>query len=261
MFADLEVPTGKLSANAFHPKHTNIEFVDFLGRVVDARPGVELHVIWDNNATPKQQNVKDWLAEHPRVSLHFTPTSCSWLNMVEIFFGIITRQCLKGGAFSSVAKPEEAMARYRSLRIDQLQRLLAASRMSSWQYWAARLSSEITAHRWAFLKSPNGKPTLPVCLRFGCRPAQVPFGVTCETTLGDERIFLVGRRMFAPVTEAVAVNFPARDKSPAGVVGSDPIGRSAKRLDLPDHASAFQPSRADSSEICLVCHTIAQVAA
>ena len=112
LFAALEVLTGKLSANAFYPKHTNIEFVDFLGRVADAHPGVELHVICDNYATHKHQNVKDWLAENRRVSMHFTPTSCSWLNMVEIFFGIITRQCLKRGAFSSVKELEETMERY-----------------------------------------------------------------------------------------------------------------------------------------------------
>ncbi|MET3175628.1 UNVERIFIED_ORG: hypothetical protein ABIB52_003495 [Arthrobacter sp. UYCu721] len=102
LFAALEVLTGKLSANAFYPKHT----------VADAHPGVELHVICDNYATHKHQNVKDWLAENQRVRLHFTPTSCSWLNMVEIFFGIITRQCLKRGAFSSVKELEETMERY-----------------------------------------------------------------------------------------------------------------------------------------------------
>jgi transposase len=112
LFAALEVLTGKLSANAFYQKHTNSEFVDFLGRVADAHPGVELHVICDNYATRKHQNVKDWLADNPRVTLHFTPTSCSWLNMVEIFFGIITRQCLKRGTFSSVKDLEDTMERY-----------------------------------------------------------------------------------------------------------------------------------------------------
>jgi transposase len=112
LFAALEVLTGKLSTNAFYPRHTNIEFVDFLGRVADAHPGVELHVICDNYATHKHQNVKDWLAANPRVSMHFTPTSCSWLNMVEIFFGIITRQCLKRGTFASVNDLQQAMERY-----------------------------------------------------------------------------------------------------------------------------------------------------
>lgn len=112
LFAALDVLTGKLSANAFYPKHTNVEFVDFLDQVARAHPGVELHVICDNYATHKHQNVKDWLAGNPRVSMHFTPTSCSWLNMVEIFFGIITRQCLKRGTFASVKDLEDAMERY-----------------------------------------------------------------------------------------------------------------------------------------------------
>ena len=112
LFAALDVLTGKLSANAFYQKHTNVEFVDFLNRVAEAHPGVDLHVICDNYATHKHQNVKDWLAANPRVTMHFTPTSCSWLNMVEIFFGIITRQCLKRGTFSSVPELQDAMERY-----------------------------------------------------------------------------------------------------------------------------------------------------
>ena len=112
LFAALDVLTGKLSANAFFQKHTNVEFVDFLNRVAEAHPGVDLHVICDNYATHKHQNVKDWLAANPRVTMHFTPTSCSWLNMVEIFFGIITRQCLKRGTFSSVPELQDAMERY-----------------------------------------------------------------------------------------------------------------------------------------------------
>ena len=69
----MEVLTGKLRANAFYQKHTNLEFADFLGQVAAAHPAVELHVICDNYA--KHQNVKDWLAENPRVTMHFTPTA------------------------------------------------------------------------------------------------------------------------------------------------------------------------------------------
>ncbi len=56
----------------------------------------------DNYATHKHPNVKAWLARNPRVTLHFTPTSGSWLNMVEIFFGIITRQAIRPGTYTSV---------------------------------------------------------------------------------------------------------------------------------------------------------------
>lgn len=112
LFAALDVLTGKLCASDFYPKHTNIEFVDFLQQVANANPGVELHVIADNYATHKHQNVKDWLAANPRVTMHFTPTSCSWLNMVEIFFGIITRQCLKRSNFTSIPELEAVLRRY-----------------------------------------------------------------------------------------------------------------------------------------------------
>ncbi|MEW1979961.1 IS630 family transposase [Citricoccus sp. NPDC079358] len=112
LFAALDVLTGKLCASDFYPKHTNIEFVDFLDQVAEANPGVELHVIADNYATHKHQNVRDWLAANPRVTMHFTPTSCSWLNMVEIFFGIITRQCLKRSNFSSIPELEASLRRY-----------------------------------------------------------------------------------------------------------------------------------------------------
>jgi transposase len=112
LFAALEVATGKISANACYQRHTNAEFLKFLKLVAKAHPRVELHVIVDNYATHKHPNVKAWLAKNPRVTLHFTPTSCSWLNMVEIFFGIITRQAIRRGTFHSVADLREAIRRF-----------------------------------------------------------------------------------------------------------------------------------------------------
>jgi transposase len=56
----------------------------------------------DNYGTHSHPNVRAWLARHPRITLHFTPTSASWMNMVEIFFGIITRQAIRRGTFTSV---------------------------------------------------------------------------------------------------------------------------------------------------------------
>lgn len=102
LFAALEVATGKISADACFERHTNKEFLVFLKQVAKAHPRVKLHVVVDNYATHKHPNVKAWLAKNPRVTLHFTPTSCSWLNMVEIFFGIITRQAIRRGTFESV---------------------------------------------------------------------------------------------------------------------------------------------------------------
>jgi len=76
-------------------QHTNVEFLAFLKRVARAYPRVQLHVVCDNYATHKHPNIAAWLAKHPRVHMHFTPTGGSWLNMVEIFFGIITRQAIR----------------------------------------------------------------------------------------------------------------------------------------------------------------------
>ena len=92
LFAALEVATGKVTADACYPRHTNVEFLAFLKLVAKTHPRVRLCVICDNYATHTHPSVKAWLAKNPRVTLHFTPTSCSWLNLVEIFFGIITRK-------------------------------------------------------------------------------------------------------------------------------------------------------------------------
>jgi transposase len=104
LFAALEVATGKISADACYPRHRHQEFLAFLKKVAAAYPAVDLHVVLDNYGTPKHPEVRRWLArpENKRITLHFTPTGCSWLNMVEIFFGIITRQAIRRGTFTSV---------------------------------------------------------------------------------------------------------------------------------------------------------------
>ena len=101
LFAALEVATGKVTDACF-PRHRNEEFLRFLKQVAKAYPRTKLHIVCDNYGTHKHSNVNAWLAKNPRVTLHFTPTSGSWLNMVEIFFGIITRQTIRRGTFTSV---------------------------------------------------------------------------------------------------------------------------------------------------------------
>ena len=86
LFAALEVATGKVTDACFD-RHRHQEFLTFLKLVAKTYPRVKLHVVCDNYATHKHPVVKAWLAKHPRITLHFTPTSGSWLNMVEIFFG------------------------------------------------------------------------------------------------------------------------------------------------------------------------------
>jgi transposase len=101
LFAALEVATGKVT-DACYPRHRHEEFLRFLKQVAKAYPRVKLHIVVDNYATHKHPTVQAWLARNPRITLHFTPTSGSWLNMVEIFFGIITRQAIRRGTYTSV---------------------------------------------------------------------------------------------------------------------------------------------------------------
>ena len=101
LFAALQLATGRVTDRCYD-RHTHVEFLDFLKLVAKAYPGVQLHVVCDNYGTHKHPKVKAWLTKNPRVTMHFTPTSGSWLNMVEIFFGIITRQAIRRGTFTSV---------------------------------------------------------------------------------------------------------------------------------------------------------------
>ena len=100
LFAALEVATGKVDDACF-PRHRHQEFLRFLKQVAKAYPRRKLHMVVDNYATHKHPAVQAWLARNPRITLHFTPTSGSWLNMVEIFFGIITRQAIRRGTFTA----------------------------------------------------------------------------------------------------------------------------------------------------------------
>src|SRR6478736_4570183 len=103
LFAALEVATGKVTG-ACYPQHRHEEFLTFLKQVARAYPRVPLHIVCDNYGTHNHPDVRAWLARHPRITLHFTPTSGSWLNMAEVFFSIITRQAIRRGSFTSVAE-------------------------------------------------------------------------------------------------------------------------------------------------------------
>ena len=102
LFAALNVADGKVIGEC-QPRHRHQEWLKFLRRI-DAQtpPDQPLHLILDNYATHKHPKVKAWLAKHPRFHLHFTPTSASWLNMVERFFRDLTTKRLRRGTFHSV---------------------------------------------------------------------------------------------------------------------------------------------------------------
>jgi transposase len=101
LFAALDIATGHVTA-ACKPRHRRQEFLAFLKQVARAYPEGPLHLVMDNYAVHKTPEVKAWLAENPRFQVHFTPTSASWLNLVEVWFGIIERQALHRADVASV---------------------------------------------------------------------------------------------------------------------------------------------------------------
>jgi transposase len=102
LFAALDVLTGRVIGQCL-PRHRHEEFLRFL-RVIDKQTpkGLDVHLILDNYSTHKHAEVAAWLAKHPRFHLHFTPTSSSWLNLVERWFRQITDKAIRRGVFHSV---------------------------------------------------------------------------------------------------------------------------------------------------------------
>ena len=91
--------------------HRHQEFIRFLNAVEHEVAGNTVHAILDNYAAPKHHTVRQWLVRNPRWTLHFTPTSASWLNAVEGFFAILAKRHLKRGVFRSVADLQGAINR------------------------------------------------------------------------------------------------------------------------------------------------------
>jgi transposase len=112
LFAALNVLKGEVIGRCM-PQHRHQEFLKFLQTINRCTPKhLDIHCIADNYATHKKQEVKDWVAKHPRFHLHFIPTSSSWLNLVERWFGKITAERIRRGTFTSVAELERAIYDY-----------------------------------------------------------------------------------------------------------------------------------------------------
>jgi transposase len=100
LFAAFNVANGAITARHYR-RRRRVEFLDFMNRIVAAHPGREIHVILDNLNTHKPKRDR-WLARHPDVHFHYTPTGASWLNQVECWFAILAGQSLQGASFTSV---------------------------------------------------------------------------------------------------------------------------------------------------------------
>ena len=112
LFAAIEVLEGTVISECM-PRHRHQEWLRFLKRIDrETAPGLDIHLIVDNYATHKHPKVKAWLAKHPRFQVHFTPTSASWLNIIERFFRDLTNKRIRRGAFGSVDELQNAITDY-----------------------------------------------------------------------------------------------------------------------------------------------------
>lgn len=112
LYAALDVKTGRVEGKTA-PRHTSVEFVDFLTELVaKAKWAREIHIVLDNLSAHKTQAVQQFLADHPKVRLHFTPTYSSWLNQVEIWFAKIERDVIGRGVFTSVSDLRRKLMKY-----------------------------------------------------------------------------------------------------------------------------------------------------
>jgi len=112
LFAALDTATGKVIGTC-KQRHRSVEFIKFLDLIDAAVPeDLDIHIILDNYATHKTAAVHRWLAKRPRYHLHFTPTSSSWLNLVERWFAALTEKQLRRGVFRSTRELEAAIMRY-----------------------------------------------------------------------------------------------------------------------------------------------------
>jgi transposase len=101
LFAALNVESGEVTGRCF-PRRRTKEFIAFMDQVIERHGDRELHVVLDNLSTHSGPDVSKWLVKHSNVKFHFTPTGSSWLNQVEIWFNIITRQAIRRGTFASL---------------------------------------------------------------------------------------------------------------------------------------------------------------
>ena len=112
LFAALEVAQGKVVGQC-QQRHRNQEFLKFLAILDQEFPGpVPLHLVIDNYGSHKHPNVQAWLQRHPRFICHFVPTSCSWLNLIERWFGELTCKRVRRGSFFSVAELQQAIQEF-----------------------------------------------------------------------------------------------------------------------------------------------------
>jgi transposase len=112
LFAAMDVATGVTISKCYR-RHRHQEFIQFLNQIdTDLPTGFDVHLVMDNYGTHKVEKVRRWLARHPRYHVHFTPTSGSWLNLVERLFAEVSQRCVRRGSYTAVRQLEKAMLDY-----------------------------------------------------------------------------------------------------------------------------------------------------
>jgi transposase len=111
LFAALEVATGRVT-NQAAARHRHEEFLDFLNLLARTYPRRQIHVVLDNVSTHKTPEIQKWLGRHKRFHFHFTPTSASWMNQIETWFGILSRQAIRRGSFENVRAVSAVIERF-----------------------------------------------------------------------------------------------------------------------------------------------------
>ena len=118
LFAALDLATGKVIGE-LHRRHRGKEFLKFLRTIDQSVPQkLDIHLVMDNYGTHKTPTVKAWFAHHPRFHLHFTPTSGSWLNLVERWFGMLSQRQIKRASHRSTVELEKAIRHYLAIHND-----------------------------------------------------------------------------------------------------------------------------------------------
>jgi transposase len=151
LFAALDLTTGKVISR-MHRRHRAAEFKKFLNQVDKEVPAnLDVHLILDNYSTHKTPDIKAWLVRHPRFQLHFIPTSSSWLNLVERWFGEITSRMIRRGTHRSVAELEADLNRW-------IQQWNDDPRPYVWVKTAEQILESIAAYCQRFMSSIDNSP-------------------------------------------------------------------------------------------------------
>ena len=115
LFAALNVATGEVFGEC-KPTRDGADFLAFLKKAVKPHAGADVHVVLDNLSTHTTPEVKAWLERNPHLHFHFTPVGSSWINQIETWFGIITRQSIRRGTFTSVTVLIKQIRDYSTIR-------------------------------------------------------------------------------------------------------------------------------------------------